>query len=103
MSLATMLANKAKEIKINPDAAPLQPEEAAIAVENRSHLLAPKLPKAIEVPKGAYLALRQQYLIMADGTKVYPANGYFVPASQEQYDMLEYFDAKQQGLVELVK
>ena len=59
-----------------------------------------KKPAMPDYPEGCYVAERQRYLIMHDGTKVLPdAYGVYVPANYEQRKMLELFDERNIGLV----
>lgn len=96
-SLASALGKKAAELKVNPGAAPLQPSDLNADKEAAASTPAPK------APKGSYRALRSQYLIMKDGKKVLPTDGYYVPANDEQKEMLKYYAELDTGLVELVK
>lgn len=101
MSLAAQLAAKAKQKSTDPNAPPLRPEDAdldrlAIAAQLEAMKSLP------EAPPGSYRALRQHQLILESGKAVFPTNGFYVPTSQEEYDLLEYFDQLNQGLVEKV-
>lgn len=58
---------------------------------------------SIDAPRGAYVAGRLPYLILKTGAKVHPTNGYFVPRSEEEYEMLEHFANQQNGLVDRVE
>lgn len=42
-------------------------------------------------PVGGYKALELQRFANSAGVLVYPKDGYFVPADQDEYDILEYF------------
>lgn len=54
-------------------------------------------------PEGSYRALKQRQIILGNGTVVKAdSNGYFVPESQEEADLLNYFATKRFGLVEKV-
>lgn len=44
-----------------------------------------------KLPVGGYKALELQRFANSTGVLVYPKDGYFVPADQDEYDILEYF------------
>jgi len=49
--------------------------------------------KSLTAPEGAYLAVRMQQIIKADGSKMKPdAHGFYIPKDQEELDLLEYFE-----------
>lgn len=101
MSLAQQLARKAVEIQGNPNAKPLTADEAdldklAIAAQLSAMQ---NLPVA---PPGSFIAQRLNFLVTRDGNKVLPTNGFFIPQTQEQFDMLNYYKDLNTGLVEQV-
>lgn len=48
----------------------------------------------VEVPEGAYGAKRLRQFYLADGTKVSPVDGGYIPQSEEEEQMLEYYASK---------
>ena len=60
------------------------------------------IPQEHVAPLGSFIALRLPCLILTSGAKVLPTFGYFAPKSQEEFDLLTYFDGLNQGLVERV-
>jgi hypothetical protein len=117
-SLAALMSAKANELKTNPNAPPLSAAETTLdplalsslqkaALDTSGYNPDPFRPtilrRHVEAPPGSYLALRLPYLILKTGAKVQPTDGYFIPRSQEEYDMLEHFAKQENGLVEVVQ
>ncbi len=120
-SLAAKLAAQHALLKADPNAAPLTAAESTLdpfalntatgPVTGAAEVFAnPGEPFSaapdfshVEAPRGSFLAQRLPYLILANGAKVMPTDGYFEPKSQEEFDMLEYFAKQNNGLVELVE
>lgn len=101
MSLAAKLAAKANELKTNPSAQPLSAAEADLdRLAIASQLQA--MQNLEEAPPGAFIAQRLNHLITKDGNKVMPTNGFFIPQTQEQYEMLMYYAGLNTGLTEQV-
>lgn len=62
-----------------------------------------KLVDAYTPPVGSYIALALPMIVMKSGKAVYPTYGYYVAQSEEEEEMLAYYDSLNQGLVELVE
>lgn len=67
------------------------------ALEKNPDLVEEVVPP-VEVPEGAYVSIRLRQFFLSDGSKVEHTNGYFVPKSEEEYQMLEHYVSK--GVVE---
>jgi hypothetical protein len=46
---------------------------------------------SLEAPSGSFIAPRIPYLVLRNGSKVAPTNGFYVAQSQEEHDMLVHF------------
>ena len=100
MSIAQQLAKKANEVKNGLSTPPV---DLKLDKEEQIQRVIKTLATVIVAPKGSYLAKRQTKLILASGASVFPTNGFYIPKSQEELDLLEYFNAQQAGLVERVE
>lgn len=54
---------------------------------------------SMEAPEGGYKALRLKQFFLSSGKKVSPVNGYYVPNSQEEEDMLKDYVMRGDGML----
>lgn len=56
---------------------------------------APPEPTApVEVPEGGYGAKRLRQFYLSSGQEVKPVNGFYIPASEEEKAMLDYYASR---------
>lgn len=101
MSLASKLAAKSA-VAANPQADTTNGADNMSVTSNDILAQLEAMKNLEEAPPGSYLAQDQHQLILATGKTVKPTNGFYIPTTQEEYDMLEYFDSLNCGLVQKV-
>lgn len=89
------MSNAIKELQ-----AKLATQQAARAAEQASSQ--PETPPDLSPIEDCYKAIRLHQFVLASGVKISPVNGYYVPRSKEEYELLEYY-ADRPGLLERIK
>lgn len=101
-SMAQTLARRAAAQKADPSTPPMTTEEMIQQVQELEEAKAAST-KMHEAPSGSFIAHRLPMIVLKSGQAVKPTNGYYMPKSQEELEMLEYYNNLNLGLVTFVE